>query len=310
MNIANIIVLILNIFLFFLNFYLFTSYKNYKIQDAKQWNEIIESLKKEQKELLKENQDLKKEIFYKKEELNKEFQDQKNKINQQLAEYSKNKQQLIDRGFQQKENLANEAIKNMNNQLETHKTLVQNEKNKLNKELENLKSSLNAGIEMRLREQEKKKKIDFYKLELNENDLNDVKKLEELKPSLNKPVILSKLIWTQYFQKQMTELCERVVGKTITCGIYKITNTLNNKCYIGQSVNIQERFKQHCKCGLGIDASATNKLYNAMQKDKIWNFTFEVVEKCSNELLNEKEKFWIQMYQSNNFGYNATKGNK
>jgi len=36
--------------------------------------------------------------------------------------------------------------------------------------------------------------------------------------------------------------------------------------------------KQHCKCGLGIDASATNKLYNTMQKDGVWNFTFELLE--------------------------------
>jgi hypothetical protein len=48
--------------------------------------------------------------------------------------------------------------------------------------------------------------------------------LENLKASFHKPVVLSKLIWTQYFQKQMTELCDRVLGKKTICGIYKITN--------------------------------------------------------------------------------------
>ena len=108
----------------------------------------------------------------------------------------------------------------------------------------------------------------------------------------------------------MTELCDRVLGKKVVCGIYKITNLNTEQCYIGQSVNIADRWKQHCKCGLGIEASATNALYNSMQKDGVWNFTFELLEQCPKELLNEKEKFWIQMYQSNNFGYNATKGNK
>jgi hypothetical protein len=133
--------------------------------------------------------------------------------------------------------------------------------------------------------------------------------LENLKASFHKPVVLSKLIWTQYFQKQMTELCDRVLGKKTICGIYKITNLLTEQCYIGQSVNISDRWKQHCKCGLGIEASATNKLYNSMQRDKIWNFTFELLEECPKELLNEKEHFWINMYQSDMFGYNSTKGN-
>jgi len=102
--------------------------------------------------------------------------------------------------------------------------------------------------------------------------------LENLKASLHNPVILSKLIWTQFFQKQTNELCDRVLGKKIVCGIYKITNLLTEQCYIGQSVDIAKRWKDHCKCGLGIDASATNKLYNSMQQDGIWNFSFELLE--------------------------------
>ena len=108
--------------------------------------------------------------------------------------------------------------------------------------------------------------------------MDDVKKLEKLKESFHQPVVLSKLIWSQYFQKQMNELCDRVLGKQVVCGIYKITNLLTEQCYIGQSVNIADRWKQHCKCGLGINTSSTNSLYNAMQKDGVWNFTFELLE--------------------------------
>ena len=117
--------------------------------------------------------------------------------------------------------------------------------------------------------------------------------LENLKSSFHKPVVLSKLIWSQYFQKQMTQLCDRILGKRTVCGIYKITDLLTEQCYIGQSLDISKRWKDHCKCGLGIDASSTNKLYNAMQKDGVWNFSFELLEECSKELLNEKESFWI-----------------
>lgn len=106
----------------------------------------------------------------------------------------------------------------------------------------------------------------------------------------------------------MNELCERVLGKKTACGIYKITNLTTEQCYIGQSRDIATRWKDHCKCGLGIDAPVTNVLYNAMQENGVWNFTFELLEECSSEQLNEKEKFWIEMYQSKIFGYNATKG--
>jgi len=67
-----------------------------------------------------------------------------------------------------------------------------------------MRASLSAGVQARLCEQEKKDKLDFYKLSISDADLSDVKMLENLKASLHKPVVLSKLIWTQYFQKQMT----------------------------------------------------------------------------------------------------------
>ena len=225
------------------------------------------------------------------------------------ADYIANQQQLaeqkikaINANTQQEISAIHEDLQNIRRSAAQQKEQIQNELNKL-------KASLSAGVEARLREQQKKDKINFYKLSINDADLADVKMLENLKTSFHKPVVLSKLIWTQYFQKQMTELCDRVLGKKTVCGIYKITNLLTEQCYIGQSVNISDRWKQHCKCGLGIEASATNVLYNSMQKDKIWNFTFELLEECPKELLNEKERFWINMYQSNMFGYNSTKGN-
>ena len=115
-----------------------------------------------------------------------------------------------------------------------------------------MRSYLSAGVEARLREKEKEDKLNFYKLSVSDADLSDIEILEKIKPSLRKPVLLSKLIWTQYFQKQMTDLCDRVLGKNRVSGIYKITNILTQESYIGQSVNIAERWKQHCKCGLGI----------------------------------------------------------
>ena len=226
------------------------------------------------------------------------------------ADYIANQQQLAEQKIKAINNNTQQEISAIHEDLQNIRHSAAQQKEQIQNELNKLKASLSAGVEARLREQQKKDKINFYKLSINDADLADVKMLENLKTSFHKPVVLSKLIWTQYFQKQMTELCDRVLGKKTVCGIYKITNLLTEQCYIGQSVNISDRWKQHCKCGLGIEASATNILYNSMQRDKIWNFTFELFQECPKELLNEKERFWINMYQSNMFGYNSTKGNK
>lgn len=91
-------------------------------------------------------------------------------------------------------------------------------------------------------------------------------------------------------------------------GIYKITNTLNDKCYIGQSIDIKTRWMQHIYEGKR--NVKEGKLYPAMFKDGIENFTFEIIEECKKDLqvLNERERYWIKYYNSFNNGYNSTIG--
>lgn len=262
----------------------------------------ISQLSKSKSELLKTQLQLQQEVNHK---LNK-WQEQRQ---EEINKYINIKKEQVNSWVQRQQELAQQAVAKINNQTDTFRTISNSQKQRINKEIEDLRASLSAGVQARLREQKKKDKINFYKLSISDADLSDVQKLENLKSSFHKPVVLSKLIWTQYFQKQMTQLCDRVLGKKTVCGIYKITDLNTEQCYIGQSVDIAKRWKDHCKCGLGIDAPATNKLYNTMQKDGVWNFTFELLEQCPKELLNEKEKFWIQMYQSNKFGLNTTKGN-
>jgi group I intron endonuclease len=118
------------------------------------------------------------------------------------------------------------------------------------------------------------------------------------------------LIWQTYWQKPMTALCNQVIGTAIKSGIYKITNIKTKECYIGQEVDIAARWKQHAKCGLGIDTPPANKLYKAIQEYGIWNFSWEVLEECSTKDLNEKEKYYIEAYKSKEYGYNSISGNK
>lgn len=88
----------------------------------------------------------------------------------------------------------------------------------------------------------------------------------------------------------------------MSCGIYKIENNINHKIYIGQSVNIERRWRDH--------RSAQDELpiHRAFYKYGIENFTFEIIEECSKEELDEKECYYIHYFNSYNNGYNLTVG--
>lgn len=92
-------------------------------------------------------------------------------------------------------------------------------------------------------------------------------------------------------------------------GIYKITNKINNKSYIGQSTCIERRFAQH-KSPYEQQRFSEKPLYKAIHKYGINNFTFEVLEECSVEELDIREKFYIKYYKTlcHEHGYNVCSG--
>lgn len=92
-------------------------------------------------------------------------------------------------------------------------------------------------------------------------------------------------------------------------GIYKITNTINGKIYVGQSVNIEERLAEHKLIPFRQNRSTYYyPLYVDMRQYGITNFTFEILEECKREELNQKEQLYITLYNSYNNGYNQTPG--
>lgn len=92
-------------------------------------------------------------------------------------------------------------------------------------------------------------------------------------------------------------------------GIYKITNKVNGKVYIGQAVDIERRWKEHKKRIFYQNGKDYHSpLYRSMRKHGLNNFSFEVVEECPAEELNDKEIFYIALYDTYNQGYNQTEG--
>lgn len=86
-------------------------------------------------------------------------------------------------------------------------------------------------------------------------------------------------------------------------GIYKITNP-KGKVYIGQSVDIEKRWKMH----KGLYGSKSNKLKRSLIKYGISEHLFEVIEECSVEQIYEREIYWIEFYNSVEKGLNILEG--
>ena len=89
-------------------------------------------------------------------------------------------------------------------------------------------------------------------------------------------------------------------------GIYKITNNITNEKYIGQSLQVEKRLQRHKTTAFNTNSKCYNyPLYKAIRKFGIDNFTFEIIEECSSQELNDREIYWIKELQCE---YNQTYG--
>ena len=244
--------------------------------------------------------------------------------NKILEEYYEEKKQLIDQQIESEFALSREKLKQniaelthlensrLEESLEKNRADFELKMAEMNSTIEDCQNTLSqlqlkraAAIEDAKRQEEMRTKEDFYKLQITETDLADILELKTVEKKLSKKEVLNKLIYKVYFEKPYTDLVGRVVGKETKTGIYKITNTLNQKVYVGQSTNIAERWKQHIKRALGAEPLTKNKLYPAMAEDGVWNFTFEIIEVCEKAQLNEREQYWQKFFGAKEYGYSV-----
>ena len=177
------------------------------------------------------------------------------------------------------------------------------ELNKLDEEIQLHSREVAAAVDAAKRAEEIKIQADFYKLQLPQIDIDEIKLLRSIEPKLRDKDILNKVIWKSYYEKPTTDLIGRVIGSGIHTGIYKITNLENQMCYVGQAVDLSSRWKQHIKRGIGAEPATRNKLYPAMLAIGVENFSFEVIEECSRDELDAREDYWQDYFKAKEFGY-------
>lgn len=175
----------------------------------------------------------------------------------------------------------------------------------LSAELDQLKSSVEAATEVAKRHAEEENFEQFHSLQITERAMRDIRQLEEIVPGISTEAgeAIAKVIWKVYYEKPYTDLVGRVVGSGRHTGIYRISSRQTKMCYVGQAVDIADRWRQHIKRALNAEPRTQNKLYPAMYEQGLENFTFEIIEECDQSKLNEREDYWQDFYKAKEYGY-------
>lgn len=279
---------------------------NYKKDQKQGLNRDLNNLIQLCDQRNKQCQSLNNKIIQIKKEADQTYQQQKWKINNRVVEFKKVAQESANYFFDNLEKQYDLAEADHSQKM----SRLEDELNGAAAQLQKLKDTRKAAHQALLKQQEIKENKENYCLIPTAQELQDIYALEHVKRGLHKPRILSMLIWQTYFQPLAKQKFPVILQDKTKMGIYKITNLKTDECYIGQSVDIYKRWTDHCKAGLGIDTPAGNKLYKSMQDYGLQNFSFELLCECPKQELDEKEKYFIQLYQSDLYGYNGTKGNK
>lgn len=205
-------------------------------------------------------------------------------------------------------NIVNNYIQELQTERLNMETQLRSELQPLIKEVEDYKAKRDAIIEAQKREIELRDQLEYHKIQLSEIVVEDIKYIQSILDRLSKPDVVAKVVWETYIQKPTKEMLNRIIGKEKKTGIYRITDINTQECYIGQGTDVAKRLTEHIKGTLGIQSIADQRIHHAMAEKGLQNWTFELIEECAKEDLNNREKFYISYYRSNEFGYNRTAG--
>lgn len=218
------------------------------------------------------------------------------KLNQEIEIYNKN--------FEYKKNELALNYQKFQDDLNKEFSGLEETKLSIQKDIEEWRGKHSAVIQTFKNIEEINNAENFHKIILSPDERFELDELNAAIRHLKNPMPFYKAIYDIYYKNKVNDLVLRVVGSERVSGIYKITHISSGKTYVGQSVDIGERWKQHAKRGCGADVLTQNKLYPAMMEHGIDKFMFEIVDTTTDTAkLNEMEKYWQNFFQSKEFGY-------
>ena len=269
--------------------------------------EKAKTYKQTQNEWLQQVQNLKESYERQREEITSSIKEHTLKEQQVMTEKLLQKQQEIEEEVRTLDDKYNLTVVDYENKMFNIRRKFEVEEQELNSQVIQKRNEINALIEQFKKDEEARKEADFYRIPITPAAQNDINKLKGVAAQLNNPATLYKLIWKEYYENGFNAMIGRVLGDDKdSIGIYKITNIKNQMCYIGQTkAGFKNRWRTHVKRGLGCEEQINNRLYTGLKEDGLENFTFQIVEKCTPDKLTEREKFYIDFYNSKDYGYNS-----
>lgn len=156
-------------------------------------------------------------------------------------------------------------------------------------------------------EKDKQAKL-FYTIQLPEEYREDIEfLLTTVAAKVQHPDIISKLVWAEYVKPYLDDTFKRIEIKAEP-GIYKLTNLDSGKAYVGKSTDVKKRIADHFKSAVGCKAIADQVVHHEILKTGFWNWSIEVITYCDKEKLSELEKYYIEFFDTQTFGYNRNAG--
>ena len=231
-------------------------------------------------------------------------------IDRAAAEYKKRKQLLTDAEINKYKEFKTKEANEYLNILEETKEEQEKELKQIQEQLEVERRRRAAINEEILRQRQMEEEGDFYRIQLNPNDKNDVHILRDIAPRLRHPEAINKVIWSGYYQKPLADLRKRLLPNGDVSGVYKITRLKTKEIYIGQSISLDRRFQDHVKTALGVGTLANSRFHKVLFEDGPENFFFEILEETDKSKLRERESYYINWFKSDRFGLNTIKGDQ
>ena len=262
--------------------------------------------KQTQDEWLQRVQNLKESYERQREEITSSIKEHALKEQQVMTEKLLQKQQEIEKEVQTLDNKYNLTVVDYENKMFDIRCKFEAEEQDLNSQIIQKRNEINALIEQFKKDEEARKEADFYRIPITPAAQNDINKLKSVAAQLNNPSTLYKLIWKEYYENGFNAMIGRVLGNDKEkSGIYKITDIRNQMCYIGQTTNFKNRWRTHAKRAVKAEEGTSNRLYQDMWENGLENYTFQIVEICGKDKLTEREKFYIDFFNSKEWGFNS-----
>ena len=172
-------------------------------------------------------------------------------------------------------------------------------------EYQEKREALNEEI---LRQRRLEEEQEFYRVNLDNDALEDIDLINSIRPRIKKFDLLNKLLYDNYISRPTKEMVKRVLGGKDPSGIYKVTNIKTQEVYIGKSTTVGSRWQNHIKSACGLEGVAESQFQRALKKYGVQNFTWELLEEVDKSKLTEREKYWISFYGTTKVGYNQKVG--